>query len=384
MKWDLKNKKTIFFTLDEMEDKKEGVLLLNSFLFQIIPLSLSKGIDERERELEIEEKLDELIDEYDSFYYIDKEITIYEDEDIEKTLIIMIEKDKIYSLIDRVKESGIKLLGVYPLFFMEFFNLDGEERNYIEIDEERSRVYTFSKNRLINFQELEMERDEILAEPKYIEEYLKVEYKNFIYPDKEELTEQITNLEVIDWHNYNYHLNREYDYLPEEYHSELSYKKQLKGATILLSLVIILGGIFFFLLQFFIDGEIEKLNSLQESYQELKEKNIAMGVEIEELEKEIVKIREENRERGFNGLKLSQLLLPFFKNSSSIEITKLEYDGVETINIEGSSFLEEDIYSFQNSILTNRYFKRINQDFIKFENGKYQIDMDIEVEYDKN
>lgn len=374
----------MFFTLDEMEDKKEGVLLLDSFLFQIIPLSLSKGIDERERELEIEEKLDELIDEYDSFYYIDKEITIYEDEDIEKTLIIMIEKDKIYSLIDRVKESGIKLLGVYPLFFMEFFNLDGEERNYIEIDEEKSRVYTFSKNRLIDFQELEMERDEILAEPKYLEEYLKVGYENFIYPDKEELKEQITNLEVIDWHNYNYHLNREYDYLPEEYHSELSYKKQLKGTTILLSLVTILGGIFFFLLQFFIDGEIEKLNSLQESYQELKEKNIAMGVEIEELEKEIVKVREENRERGFNGLKLSQLLLPFFKNTSSIEITKLEYDGVGTINIEGSSFLEEDIYSFQNSILTNRYFKRLNQDFIKFENGKYQIDMDIEVEYDKN
>lgn len=374
----------MFFTLDEMEDKKEGVLLLDSFLFQIIPLSLSKVIDERERELEIEEKLDELIDEYDSFYYIDKEITIYEDEDIEKTLIIMIEKDKIYSLIDRVKESGIKLLGVYPLFFMEFFNLDGEVRNYIEIDEERSRVYTFSKNRLINFQELEMERDEILAEPKYLEEYLKVEYKNFIYPDKEELKEQITNLEVIDWHNYNYHLNREYDYLPEEYHSELSYKKQLKGATIFLSLVIILGGIFFFLLQFFIDGEIEKLNSLQESYRELKEKNIAMGVEIEELEKEIVKVREENRERGFNRLKLSHLLLPFFKNSSSIDITKLEYDGIGTINIEGSSFLEEDIYSFQNSILTNRYFKRFNQDFIKFENGKYQIDMDIEVEYDKN
>ena len=384
MKWDLKNKKTMFFTLDEMEDKKEGVLLLDSFLFQIIPLSLSKGIDERERELEIEEKLDELIDEYDSFYYIDKEITIYEDEDIEKTLIIMIEKDKIYSLIDRVKESGIKLLGVYPLFFMEFFNLDGEERNYIEIDEERSRVYTFSKNRLIDFQELEMERDEILAEPKYLEEYLKVGYKNFIYPDKEELKEQITNLEVIDWHNYNYHLNREYDYLPEEYHSELSYKKQLKVTTILLSLVTILGGIFFFLLQFFIDGEIEKLNSLQESYQELKEKNIAMGVEIEELEKEIVKVREENQERGFNGLKPSQLLLPFFKNSNSIDIIKLEYDGVGTINIEGSSFLEEDIYFFQNSILTNRYFKRINQDFIKFENGKYQIDMDIEVEYDKN
>ncbi len=374
----------MFFTLDEMEDKKEGVLLLDSFLFQIIPLSLSKGIDERERELEIEEKLDELIDEYDSFYYIDKEITIYEDEDIEKTLIIMIEKDKIYSLIDRVKESGIKLLGVYPLFFMEFFNLDGEERNYIEIDEERSRVYTFSKNRLIDFQELEMERDEILAEPKYLEEYLKVGYKNFIYPDKEELKEQITNLEVIDWHNYNYHLNREYDYLPEEYHSELSYKKQLKVTTILLSLVTILGGIFFFLLQFFIDGEIEKLNSLQESYQELKEKNIAMGVEIEELEKEIVKVREENQERGFNGLKPSQLLLPFFKNSNSIDIIKLEYDGVGTINIEGSSFLEEDIYFFQNSILTNRYFKRINQDFIKFENGKYQIDMDIEVEYDKN
>lgn len=60
MKWDLNNKKIDFFTLDELEDKKEGVLLLNSLYFKIIPLTLSKELDERERELEIEERLEDI------------------------------------------------------------------------------------------------------------------------------------------------------------------------------------------------------------------------------------------------------------------------------------------------------------------------------------
>ena len=54
MKWDLsrifkKNEKVKFFTLDEIEKAKKGVLILESSNFKIVLLNISKGIDERER-----------------------------------------------------------------------------------------------------------------------------------------------------------------------------------------------------------------------------------------------------------------------------------------------------------------------------------------------
>lgn len=112
----LKKEKLNFFTLEEIENYKNGILLLESNFFHLIPLTLSKDIYEREREFEITEKLENIFDEYDSFYFLDKEIILEEDEEKEKTLLILIEKDKIYTLLDNLKDKKTDPLGIYPLF----------------------------------------------------------------------------------------------------------------------------------------------------------------------------------------------------------------------------------------------------------------------------
>ncbi len=154
-----KNKKVKFLELDELENIKEGVLLLRSQWFKIVKISISKVDDERERELEIDEKLEDEIEGYDSFYYLSKEITLYEDDEIERVIVIMLEKDRVYTLLENIKSKRIKLLGIYPLFFMEFFNCDGKVKSYLEIDDDRTRVFSFSNNKLIDFLASEFKND---------------------------------------------------------------------------------------------------------------------------------------------------------------------------------------------------------------------------------
>lgn len=379
MKWDLNNKKIDFFTLDELEDKKEGVLLLNSLYFKIIPLTLSKELDERERELEIEERLEDIIEEYDNFYFIDKEITLFENEEIEKIILMMIEKDKIYTLIENMSEKGIKLLGVYPLFFVEFFNKDNLAKSYIEIGEDLSRIYTFKENKLVDFQELEMEKTEILSNSNYIEEYFLERYKKFVYLEEKYITEYIPNIEVMNWKEYKLYLKEEYDYLPKEYHREIVYKKVVKIVIFILSIVVIIGVILFFFFQFLINKEVEKINLVQSEYREKKEKNLDLREKIKDLEERITITREKNREREFNSIKLSEILSKILNKPYNIDFYKIEYDGKNILNLEGSAGSEEDIYSFQKEILKVRYFKKLNQDYIRLEDNYYRFHMDIEV-----
>lgn len=361
--------------------KKEGVLLLDSFLFKIVPLTLSKGGDERERELEIEEILEEEIDEYDRFYYIDKEITIFEDREIEKILIIMIEKDKVYSLIENLKDKKLRLLGIYPLFFMEFFNFDNMDKNYLEISDEKTRIYTYSKNKLVNFVELDMENEEIISNPQYLDEYLE-ERESFVYPNQKKMSEYL-NLKIRDWKEYNLKVRKELDYLPKEYAKELIFQKFLKLIIIIVSIICIIGSIFFFSFQYFIEKNHKKLEVLQREYQEIKEKNLDVRENIKRLEEEILKTREENREREFNRIKISQILREIVVGNQGIDIFKIDYDGERNINIVGESVSEDGIYSFQRK-LKAKGFKNMNQDYIKLEEGRYKFCVDVEVDYEGN
>ncbi len=381
MKWGLK-REINFFTLDELQERSEGILLLEGSYFKILSFTLAKGVDERERELEIEERLEEEFENYESFYYLDKEISIFEDEEIEKILIIMIERDKIYSLIDNLSEKKIKLLGIYPLFFMEFFNLDGIRKNYIEIEDEKTRIYTFDKNKLINFVELDIERDELYSSPQYLNEYLQ-EGENFIYSNEKEILEYF-DFELRDWREYKLFEKRELDYLPSEYHEELKYKRNIKRVISFLSLVGILGALFFFTFQFKIRGLQEELNQIQVGYQESKERNIALKADIEMIEDEIKKVKEENREREFNKLKLSDIMVSVIEEFSNIRFSKLTYDGEGTLTVEGSGDREEDIYSFQKEMLKKSWVRDINQDFIKLDGEEYRFYLDIGVVYGRD
>lgn len=373
--WIYKERDVRFFTLDELEDVKKGVLLLDSSYFKIFSFTISKELDERERELEIEERLEELIEDYDNLDFLDKEIILSEDERIESILIIMIERDKIENLLENVK--GVELLGVYPLFFVEFFNEKGREREYVEIGEERTRVYTFSGHKLINFQELEMERDEIVN---YLGEYLEKSFCTFTY--QEEITEIFSDIELRDWREYKLYPKIEYDFLPSDYHHKITYKRNLKLSLFLLSLVIILGVIFFFSFEFMKRGEEKKLNLIYGEYRELKEKNIEIREKIQEIEEEIRITREENRERDYKRLKVSEILLKVVENSKNISIFKIIFDGERYLALEGVAIDEESIYKFQQKILETKHFKGINQDYIMLKDGKYSFYIDIEVAYE--
>ena len=164
----LTKKKINFFTLDEIENYQEGILILDSNFFHIIPMIFSKDIDKREREFEIIEKLENIFEDYDELYYLEKELSLKIENNLEKILFITIEKDKIYTLLDNLKEKNITLLGIYPLFLLELFNKNNIEKTYVEIEDEKYRLYYFLENKLVNFQESEFEKDELLSFPKYL------------------------------------------------------------------------------------------------------------------------------------------------------------------------------------------------------------------------
>lgn len=51
----LNREKDTFFTLEDTENVKKGILVLESEYFEIIKIILEEDLDEREREYEIEE-----------------------------------------------------------------------------------------------------------------------------------------------------------------------------------------------------------------------------------------------------------------------------------------------------------------------------------------
>ena len=54
----LNREKDTFFTLEDTENVKKGILVLESEYFEIIKIILEEDLDEREREYEIEEQLE--------------------------------------------------------------------------------------------------------------------------------------------------------------------------------------------------------------------------------------------------------------------------------------------------------------------------------------
>lgn len=372
----LRKEKIDFFTLEEIDNYKNGILLLDSSFFHLIPMNFSKDIDEREREFEITERLENIFEEYDGFYFLDKEIILQDDGEREKTLLIMIEKDKIYTLLDNLKEKKISLLGIYPLFLVELFNKDSIEKTYVEIEEEKYRLYYFFENKLVDFQEVEFEREELIDNPTYLEENLVGE--SFVYSNQKDIADIFSNLKVREWRDYLLEVREDFNFLPMDYLNEQSYKKNTKLSIIFLSTLTIISAIIFFSLYFLEERVQKKLNNLEESYSIYHEKNLQIREEILKLEEEIKNIQEKNRVREFNSIKLSQLIESILK-SGDLEFSSLEYgDGI--LNLQGVADSEEDIYNFQNNILGYKFFKKFNHDFIKLNNNRYEFHIDIEVE----
>ena len=333
-------------------------------------------MDEREREFEINEKLETLFEEYDSFYFLEKELSLETNKSAEKTLLILIEKDKIYTLLDNLKEKKISLLGIYPLFLVELFNKDNIEKTYVEIESEKYRIYHFLENKLINYQEIDFDRDELITNPTYLEENLNGE--SFIYPNQLEIQEFFPMLKVRSWNNYSLNLKDDLNFLPADYIKEINYKKNLKLAILTLSVVTIISTLLFFSLQFFIKKEQNRLNVLEENYSNLHEKNLQLREEILNLENEIKDIKEKSKVREFKNIKLTQLLKAIY-SCGDLEFSSIEYSD-RLIILKGFSSSENEIYRFQNNILDYNFFKNFNHDFIKLNDKNYEFHIEIEVD----
>ena len=365
-----------FFTLENIENYRSGVLLLESNFFHLLTFTFPKDMDEREREFEINEKLETLFEEYDSFYFLEKELSLETNKSAEKTLLILIEKDKIYTLLDNLKEKKISLLGIYPLFLVELFNKDNIEKTYVEIESEKYRIYHFLENKLINYQEIDFDRDELITNPTYLEENLNGE--SFIYPNQLEIQEFFPMLKVRSWNNYSLNLKDDLNFLPADYIKEINYKKNLKLAILTLSVVTIISTLLFFSLQFFIKKEQNRLNILEENYSNLHEKNLQLREKILNLESEIKDIKEKSRVREFKNIKLTQLLKAIY-SCGDLEFSSIEYSD-RLIILKGFSSSENEIYRFQNNILDYNFFKNFNHDFIKLNDKNYEFHIEIEVD----
>lgn len=83
-----KSKKKIeYITLEEMKrELKSGIIVLENRYFNIEKISLELGLDEKERELEIEEILEDRIEDYNPVEYIEKEIVLEKNEEFEESL----------------------------------------------------------------------------------------------------------------------------------------------------------------------------------------------------------------------------------------------------------------------------------------------------------
>lgn len=367
-----------FFTLDEIENYKSGILFLNSEYFYLVPMSIPKDIDERERSFEIDEKLSEHFNEYDNFYFLEKELILNSDETDEKIVLILIEKDKIYSILNRVDSLKINLQGIYPLFLVELFNLDNQDKDYIEIFDDKFRVYSFLKGKIANFEEIELEKKEIIETPEYLTEH--IQNSPFIFQNQKELLKYIPNLELRDWKNYPLHKNTEFDFLPNDYKYKITFKKISKIIKITLAILIIFLSLIFFVLDNLIQNQQEELNILQTKRGKLHSVTLEKKKEIEELEKDILKFKENMKSQEFSNLKLSDLLTSLLNNPFKVIIASIEVDENKVITIVGKSINESYFYQFENYLLSLKYFDNLNHDIVKREaQGGFEFILDLEV-----
>ena len=105
----LKREKNILFSLEDMKNIKKGILVLESEYFEIIKIILEEDLDEREREYEIEEQLENRIINYEALDYVEKEILLEKKDGTEEILIILIKREKIYEIADRERGQNIEL-----------------------------------------------------------------------------------------------------------------------------------------------------------------------------------------------------------------------------------------------------------------------------------
>ena len=181
----LNREKDTFFTLEDTENVKKGILVLESEYFEIIKIILEEDLDEREREYEIEEQLENRIINYEAVDYIEKEIFLRKIDEIEENLIILIKREKIYEIADKIREKGIALKGIIPVFLLKYLsNEEKKDEIFLDIGMGRTSVVVFKDNKLRDIVTIDIEKGEGLYSQEEFDELLErivfsIEEENF-------------------------------------------------------------------------------------------------------------------------------------------------------------------------------------------------------------
>ena len=146
----LKREGNILFSLEEIEssqDIKKGILVLESEYFEIVKISLEEDLDEREKEYEIEEQLENRIINYEVLGYIEKEISLGKKDGMEESVIILIKREKIYEITNKVKDKKIDLKGIIPIFLLKYLSdFNKENEIFLDIGLVRTTFVIFKNN----------------------------------------------------------------------------------------------------------------------------------------------------------------------------------------------------------------------------------------------
>lgn len=382
-----------YITLEDIERGiKSGIIVLENNHFKIVKIFLEKGLDEKERELEIESILDEKIENYDPLEYIEKEIFITEDEELEEIILVLLERDIVETIIKKGKEKKRKVFGIIPAFFLKALEVEKDSNElFIDLDIESVVLAEFNEGKIKDISLIEIEKNKILeSEVDEILQYIfeieeeKINKISFYEKDREiaEIFENIDNIEieVKDWKNGNIKYNYNYDFLPLEYLDSLKKEKVIKKCGVIVFIIFILQIVLGFSLQYFcnkIDDKIDILESdigdNQEKIEKLKEKILVLE------EEEKLKIEELNKIE-LKKLRIGNLLQQIEKiKPKGLNILNIEFDGKNKLKIIGNSISEEKILKFQEKIIKNSKFKNFNHDYIKFEEEIYNFQLDVEV-----
>lgn len=382
-----------YITLEDIERGiKSGIIVLENNHFKIIKIFLEKGLDEKERELEIESILDEKIENYDPLEYIEKEIFITEDEELEEIILVLLERYIVETIIKKGKEKKRKVFGIIPAFFLKALEVEKDSNElFIDLDIESVVLAEFNEGKIKDISLIEIEKNKILeSEVDEILQYIfeieeeKINKISFYEKDREvaEIFENIDNIEieVKDWKNGNIKYNYNYDFLPLEYLDSLKKEKVIKKWGVIVFIIFILQIVLGFSLQYFcnkIDDKIDILESdigdNQEKIEKLKEKILVLE------EEEKLKIEELNKIE-LKKLRIGNLLQQIEKiKPKGLNILNIEFDGKNKLKIIGNSISEEKILKFQEKTIKNSKFKNFNHDYIKFEEEIYNFQLDVEV-----
>ncbi|WP_308008962.1 hypothetical protein [uncultured Fusobacterium sp.] len=388
-----------------MKNIKKGILVLESEYFEIIKIILEEDLDEREREYEIEEQLENRIINYEALDYVEKEILLEKKDGTEEILIILIKREKIYEIADRVRGQNIELKGIIPVFLLKYISGRNKKNEiFLDMGIGRTSAVVFKDNKLKDIVTIDIEKNEVLYSQEEFNELLEriafsIEEENFDNIEKITVYEKDRELEsfiekskfyrketvVENWKNYEMTFNKSFDFIPLEYRKGMEQRKYIKYGTVILTIILIIE---FFLFFFFTNVRNNKMKSIENMERDLG----SLRGQIEKNRQEIKKIENFKdkkskliKKMNFGKFKMYEILEELKKcKSSQIYFVGLEYDGKNTLKVIGKAAEEKEIYEFEKNILKNNDFFYLNHDYIKKQEYDYEFQMDIGVKNERN